>query len=158
MSTGQEDEAVAWLRTSVSLNPDYRDGQFNLAMMLANRGNLEEAALHFREAHRIDPEDAEAHLQWATALGLTGQEEQAISELRSLLAIHPLHGEALQNLGILLIQQQRVGESVEVFERLTQVEEDPAAQLEAHLRLATIEAERGREEVALNHYRAATGS
>ena len=78
-----------------------------------------------------------------------------MTELRALLAIHPLHGEALQNLGILLIQQQRVGESVEVFERLTQVEEDPVAQLEAHLRLATIEAERGREEVALNHYRAA---
>jgi len=71
------------------------------------------------------------------------------------LEIHPLHGEALQNLGILLIQQQRVGESVEVFERLTKVEEDPIAQLEAHLRLATIEAERGREDVALNHYRSA---
>jgi len=152
---GQEDEALAWLRTSVSLNPDYRDGQFNLAMMLAKRGSLEEAALHFREAHRIDPEDVEAHLEWATALGLTGQEKQAITELRALLAIHPLHGEALQNLGILLIQQHRVGESVEVFERLTQVEENPAAQLEAHLRLATIEAERGREEVALSHYRAA---
>jgi len=155
LRTGHEDEAVAWLRTSVSLNPDYRDGQFNLAMMLANRGNLEEAALHFREAHRIDPEDAEAHLEWATALGVTGQVEQAITELRALLAVHPLNGDALLNLGILLIQQQRVGESVEVFERLTQVEEDPAAQLEAHLRLATIEAERGRDEVALNHYRAA---
>ena len=79
LSLGQEDEAVGWLQTSVSLNPDFRDGQFNLAMMLANRGNLEAAADHFREAHRIDPEDAEAHLQWATALGLTGQEEQAIA-------------------------------------------------------------------------------
>jgi len=155
LSLGQEDEAVGWMQTSVSLNPDFRDGQFNLAMMLANRGNLEGAASHFRDAHRIDPEDAEAHLQWATALGLTGQKEQAMTELRALLAIHPLHGEALQNLGILLIQQQRVSESVEVFERLTQVEEDPVAQLEAHLRLATIEAERGREEVALNHYQAA---
>ncbi len=155
LSTGQEAEAVAWLRTSVTLNPSFRDGQFNLAMMLANRGDLEEAAGHFREAHRIDPEDAEAHLQWATVLGLTGKQEQAISELRALLAIHPSNSEALQNLGILLIQQQRVGESVEVFERLTRVAEDPAAQLEAHLRLATIEAERGREAVALGHYQAA---
>ena len=155
LSTGQEDEAVGWLQTSVTLNPDFRDGQFNLAMMLANRGNLEQAAQHFREAHRIDPEDAEAHLQWATALGLTGHAEQAITELGALLAIHPQHGEALQNLGILLIQQGRVEESVEVFERLTRIEESPTAQLEAHLRLATIEAERGRDDVALDHYRAA---
>ena len=47
LSIGQEDEAVGWLQTSVSLNPDFRDGQFNLAMMLANRGNLEEAQAIF---------------------------------------------------------------------------------------------------------------
>ncbi len=152
LRTGQEDEAIKWLQTAVENNPDFRNGHFNLATMLAGKGRLEEAAYHFGEAHRIDPEDAEAALEWATALGLTGEQDQAIAALRDLLEMHPNHSDALLNLGILLAQTQQIDEAVEVFRRLIQIEENPAAQLEAHLRVATLEAERGNEDVALTHY------
>lgn len=155
LRTGQEDEAIKWLQTSVENNPDFRNGHFNLATMLAGRGRLEEAAYHFGEAHRIDPEDVEAHLEFATALGLTGQEDKAITELRALLEIHPNQSGALLNLGILLAQRQQVDEAIRAFSDLIQIGESPEAELAAHLRIATLEAERGMEGSAIGHYRSA---
>ena len=58
----QLDEAVETLRQAVLLQPDYYQAHFNLARVLATRGEAAEAVDEFREALRILP-DAEAALR-----------------------------------------------------------------------------------------------
>lgn len=112
---GHAAEAERWLRRSLELDPEFRNGHYNLGSMLAADGRLGEAEGHFRKAHQIDPGDSASHVAWAKALAALGERDRALSELDALLARSPGMPEALVVRGIVQAQLGRDGAAEESF-------------------------------------------
>jgi DNA-binding winged helix-turn-helix (wHTH) protein/Flp pilus assembly protein TadD len=75
--------------------------------------NWSSAESHFRQALRVNPNDAESHLGYAHFLSNTGRHAEALAEVRRSRELNPLHllGNALE--GLFLIQAGRLGEALE---------------------------------------------
>jgi tetratricopeptide (TPR) repeat protein len=74
-------------------------------------GRYVEAAEHFGEAARLEPELEEAHFSYGSALGQSGKDAEAADELRVALRLNPNHVEARLNLGVALIKLGRYSEA-----------------------------------------------
>jgi Flp pilus assembly protein TadD len=64
-------------------------------------GRTEDAEAEYREALRINPDDAEAHYNLGNLLKETGRTEDAEAEYREAIRINPDYAETHANLGIL---------------------------------------------------------
>ena len=45
----------------MALRPDYAEAHYNLARILVEKGEFEEAIVHYEKALAVNPADAEAH-------------------------------------------------------------------------------------------------
>lgn len=135
----EKEQAEARLRQSIAINDNYRDPQYNLALILAERGDLEGAERHFRRAAEIDPEDVEARVRHANMLTRLERTDEAIRILESVLAADSALPLARLALGAAL---QRAGEDDAARAALRQVLEAapgaPRERAEAHYRLAVL--------------------
>lgn len=86
---GEKEQAEARLRESIAINDNYRDPQYNLALILAERGDLEGAERHFRRAAEIDSEDVEARVRHADVLTRLKRHGEAVVLLEEVLAADP---------------------------------------------------------------------
>ena len=86
---GEKERAEARLRESIAINDNYRDPQYNLALILAERGDLEGAERHFGRAAEIDSEDVEARVRHADVLTRLKRPSEAIALLEEVLAADP---------------------------------------------------------------------
>ena len=57
---GRTDEALPWARKAVSARPDWPQGMINLAVILASRGDLDEAACLLGSVLSIEPDNVSA--------------------------------------------------------------------------------------------------
>jgi len=69
---------------------------------LSKKGQIDEAISQFQEAIRLKPDDAEAHNNLGTALGMKGQTDEAISQFQEALRLKPDYAEARSNLAYAL--------------------------------------------------------
>jgi protein O-mannosyl-transferase len=124
----------------------------NLGNALAEQGHLEEALEHYRQAVRIDPEDATAYNNIGMALAERGRMEEAIDYYRNALRIDPNHAMAHHNLGLALAERGQKEEAIEQYREALRLNADYAS---AHNNLGSLLAERGQMEEAIEHYRQA---
>lgn len=87
----------------------------NLALALAERGQVDEAQHHFQEAVRIRPFYPEAHSNLGLALAMRGRFEEAIQHYRIALEQDPASDTAHFNLGIALRAQGHSAQALEQF-------------------------------------------
>lgn len=136
---GEKEEAEARLRQSIAINDNYRDPQYNLALILAERGDLEGAERHFRRAAEIDHEDIEARVRHADALTRLQRSDEAIELLEGVLAADAASPLAQLALGA---AHQRAGSDSAARIALSKVlDAAPGAsaeRAEAHYRLAVL--------------------
>lgn len=136
---GEKEEAEARLRQSIAINDNYRDPQYNLALILAERGDLEGAERHFRRAAEIDHEDIEARVRHADALTRLQRSDEAIELLEGVLAADAASPLAQLALGA---AHQRAGSDSTARIALRKVLDAapgaPAERAEAHYRLAVL--------------------
>ena len=89
---GQPDSAVARLRDTVELNPNFTWAHGNLGLALAFAGKAEEAAGPFDEAIRLSPRDPFCFL-WFYLLGfatfLTGRYGEALEHIERSVRLNP---------------------------------------------------------------------
>ncbi len=64
------DAAIEELREALRSNPNYPEAHYNLGGLLVDRGQTEEAVVHYKEALRLKPDYAEAR-QRLLELGVT---------------------------------------------------------------------------------------
>ena len=136
---GEKEQAEARLRQSIAINDNYRDPQYNLALILAERGDLAGAERHFRRAGEIDPEDVEARVRHADILTRLQRTDEAVELLEGVLAADAASPLARLALGA---AHQQAGSDDAAREALTKVLEAapgaPAERAEAHYRLAVL--------------------
>ena len=74
----------------------------NLGRALKQKGKLDEAAQHYRQAIAADPRLAAAHNSLGSVLGAQGRLPEAIQEFREALRLQPEYAEARNNLDLAL--------------------------------------------------------
>jgi tetratricopeptide (TPR) repeat protein len=122
---------------------------YSVGNIALNRGNLEEAIDHFRQALQIDPDYAEAHGNLGNALLERGALEEALEHYREALRINPAAG-AHNNLGTALLKQERLEEAIEHFRRALEIN---FRHVDARYNLGFALARRGESEEAVKHLR-----
>ena len=132
-SLGRTSDAIrAYLRV-LDVDSGYTEARYNMGIALIEQGNMAAAIPEFEEVLRQDPGVADAHIALARARGerLAGpmlrlDQLLLIDTVRqhnlSALEIDPYHTVALNNLGLLEIEFDRLEEAAEYFERALAVD------------------------------------
>jgi tetratricopeptide (TPR) repeat protein len=87
-------DALAHLRTAVSLRPAALDTQVALGNLLVSLGRIPEAIAHYRQAVRALPGSALMRHNLASVLALDGQRDEALAHYEAALRIEPGFTEA----------------------------------------------------------------
>lgn len=145
------DTETLW-RYALSSNPEIEEVRVNLAKILADRGELDEAASHCREAVRINPDYGDARNDLGFILQKQGKLDEAIKEYRKVLRFSPGHTATLNNLGIALENQGKEDEAVELYREALRIDPDYA---DAHANLGYVLEDQGKLDEAVEHYREA---
>jgi tetratricopeptide (TPR) repeat protein len=122
----------------------------NLALVLAGRGDIDEAINRLRRSVEIDPAFVEAQTNLGNFLGLQGFTREAIAHLRRALKIDPTFVNAHNVLGNLLAANNELDEAITQFR---QALESNAQSAVTHYNLARVLAKQGRTDEAMIHYR-----
>jgi len=118
-------EETLW-RETVRTNPSAWLAQYNLANIVARRGQLDEAIGHYTEAIRFKADYADAHNNLGNALGAKGRPEEALEHWRSAIKYDPRLDAAHFNIGATLLAQHRPAEAIEHFEASLKINPDNA--------------------------------
>ncbi len=84
-------EAERFLRTAISLRPDFADAHSNLGALLEKQDRMDEAMACYREALHVKPDHANARYNLGHVLKALGRFSEAIDCYHQTLAIEPKH-------------------------------------------------------------------
>jgi protein O-mannosyl-transferase len=139
-------------RTTLARNTRCFLAHNNLGELLAQQGQMDEAATHFQKAMQIQPDFAEAHYNFGNVLVQKGQWDEAIAQFQTTLEIQPDFAEAHNNLGNILLEKGRVDEAIAHFQTALNIQ--PGIAL-THINLGKALFQKGQVREALAHYRSA---
>lgn len=95
--------------------------QNNLAGTLLERGQLNDAMAHYREAFEIKPEVAQVQSNFGNALLREGNVDEAIVHLQKALQIDPAYAEAYNHMGSALMKKGQAGEAIAHYQKAVQL-------------------------------------
>jgi tetratricopeptide (TPR) repeat protein len=124
----------------------------NLGTALFQKGNADEASIHFRQALQINPESAEAYYNIGTILFQKRNIDEAIAYFQKALQINPDYADAQNNLGNAMLQKGSVDEATSHFQQALQINPDNA---EAHYNLGIALLQKGSVDEAIAQYQQA---
>jgi tetratricopeptide (TPR) repeat protein len=112
---GRFQEAESYLRRALA-GLDDPTTHYNLGVLLAMTGRLDDAIAEYRKALDRDAQYSDARSNLATALARRGDIAGAGEELATVVASDPENALARTNLGLVRLQQGRRQEAVREFE------------------------------------------
>ncbi len=145
------DPEALWYDT-IAKNPRCGMAHNNLGVVLKDRGHVSEAMLEYREAIKIDPDNAGAHNNLGNALVKIGQVEEAIAEYQTGLRIEPAFAEGYDNLGNAFLQKGQLNEAIACFQKTCELKPNYA---EARNDLGNALLIKGEVDQAIVHYQQA---
>ena len=146
-----QDSETLW-RDTIRTNPTCWMAQDNLGIYYAEKGDLDAAISHYREAVRLFPNDPNSHHDLGTALAHQGKYSEAVEQFSTALHLKPEFYGAEENLGIVLNQMGHYAEAVTHLREALRLKEDDA---EAQHNLALALHSTGNLAEAMQHYRKA---
>jgi len=129
--------------------PDNSMAQYNVGVVLAHEGRIDEAIGHYERALALRPRFAAAHDNLGWALEKQDRAAPALEHYREALRIDPGFVSAYNNLGNLFLEQGDVDQAIGSFEKAVLYQPTYA---EAHNNLGVALHQRGRTEEALAQF------
>lgn len=145
------DSETLW-RHTVDVTHDNYIAQNNLAGALLEKGDLNGAIAHYKEAFEIQPDVAQIQSNLGNALVRAGEVEEAIAHLQKALQIDPGYAEAYNFFGNALMKKGQAAEAVRYYEKAVELDTSYA---DAHNNLAVAFLRNGEFEQAIAHYKQA---
>lgn len=99
-------------KRALALDPRVTGADVALGNAYRDRWEWERAESHYIRALEIDPDDVEAHQQYAELLAATGREDEALRSARRAVALDPTSAIRLNELGFALHMNARNAEAV----------------------------------------------
>jgi Flp pilus assembly protein TadD len=103
------------LARSIEVNPNNFVAHNMLAAALDELGKFEEAKVHFRDALRLRPDDADTLHNFGVALATHGQFDEADSYLEQAVRLNPKLVSVYGKLGLILDSQGNVGKAFHYY-------------------------------------------
>lgn len=147
-----QDLAVAEYRKAIELEYEFPDAHLNLALALADRGELEEAVVELEIALGQAPDDEMIQHELAGCLIDLERYPEAIAHLKKIVRHHPEHVEAFVDLGIAYTAQGFFAEAEGVLRRAIDID---AHDFAAHYHLAALYVSWERKDQAFEHLKLA---
>jgi len=147
--TGFWRDGVTLNTRALAVTTDNAMAHAALGLALLERGDLEGAIRHCREALRLDPGHPEAPNHLATALTREGRAEEAIAVYRRALSIRPADVTLHSNLGTVLAEQGRFDEAAAQFTEALRLDPDSS---DAHFNLGVLLARQERYDAAIEEF------
>jgi protein O-GlcNAc transferase len=122
---GRREEAAAAWRASMALTPTF-DAASDLAAVLAELGQLDDAIAAGEAALRIDSRRPRGHVSLANALAQRGRKGEGIAAYRRAIELDPSYFEAWANLAVALESVNRIDEAVVAVEKALALQSDNA--------------------------------
>lgn len=134
---------------AVEVTKDNYVAHNNLGELLAQQGNLDEAAAHFAAALEINPSFAHARHNMGMILVQRGKLDEAISEFSKAVEIEPAFTDAYNKLGAALASRGKLDEAIANFSKAIEI--NPAYG-SAHANLGSAYEQQGRTADAIAAY------
>jgi len=115
-----ENDETLWT-DNLAKNPNCWVGQNNLGIALFQKGQTEQAILHFQKALELNPNNAESHGNLGMALCLKGQVGEGMKHFQKALELSPNDGGVFFNLGVVLFQQGQLDQAMTQFQKALNV-------------------------------------
>jgi tetratricopeptide (TPR) repeat protein len=136
-------------QTTIDRNPNCWMAHNNLGVIVAGRGQTDEAIAHYQKALNINPDYVEAHNNLGNILAGQGRVAEAIAHYRKSLAINPDYPNAHNNLGLALARGGQVDEAITHYRQALETNSDF---VEAHYNLGLALAARGQIDEAVTQF------
>ncbi len=124
---GRNQDAYAALKTAQERDPQHAKTSINLARVLLELNRPEEAMEEARKGADLDPLGGAAHRVLARAYHAAGETELAITTYHRAVRIDHEDAWAMNNLGLVLIEEERFAEALPPLARAVQLRGDVAA-------------------------------
>jgi tetratricopeptide (TPR) repeat protein len=108
-------DSVTLFEYDISVTEDNGVAQAVAGMGCVRRGEYPRAIAHYREAKRLMPWMAEVRSLLAEALTHTGQNDEALEQLRAAVALDPTDKHARRNLVAMLVNKGRMAEAAKII-------------------------------------------
>jgi hypothetical protein len=112
------------LLASVSPHAEYHSA---LSMLLAGRGQVNEAIAHLQKALALRPDNAQDHNNLGVVLATKGQTDEAIRQYQEAIRLKPAHAQAHNNLGAARARKGQMEEAIREFREALRIKPDYAA-------------------------------
>ena len=143
---GRGDEALAYIRQAIALDPQAPLFRVHLGNVLLSVGHATAAVEAFKSATRMQPTMAEAHYNLGNALRRCGSHDEAINAYQACLQLTPHFHLARNNLALELAATRNYGAALNELRRVAT--EDPR-NLAAYINLATVADQAGEYSLSL---------
>jgi Flp pilus assembly protein TadD len=135
-------------QTTLAKNPNAFLAHNNLALILRDRGHLDEAISHLQKALEIQPGFAQAHNNLGNVLRQRGQTDLAIACFKTAAQLEPNNAPAYVYLGSALLEKGQVNDAIAQLRKARQLEPGNAALL-SNLAFALLRNGQGDQAIAL---------
>ncbi len=146
-----ENEETLWTDT-LAKNPNCWLGHNNLGDALSQKGEVDEAIVHYRKALEINPHDAQLQSNLGMAFFKKGRFDEAMARYDAALEIDPGNAPIQDNLGNALLQKGKVDEAMGRYQLALQIDPNFAM---ARYNLGNILVRKGRVDEAIVEYQKA---
>ena len=108
--------------TTIDENPDCWMAHNNLGFALAERGQYDEAIIHYRKVLAIKPDHANAQINLINVLYHVGRADEAAARLQKMLEVEPDPVDVRYSLGLILYEHGRIPEAIAQWHELIRVQ------------------------------------
>jgi len=120
--TGREEEALTILEKLLADGRRYSAMYFNLGEIYRDRGEIQQARIHYRKAIDGDPLNLQMRVALAALEASAGRLDTAEAIYREALRSHPSDARIYNNIATLLVRQGDFAEAIILLERAIQIE------------------------------------